>query len=202
MKRVTPQRAPRASEPKDQVIPGHRYDGIKEYDNPMPGWWVKSFYASVVFAALYAVGLYVTGTVNSYEDDLARETAEVEATRQAYAAAHPAFSTDPAALAAFVANGENAAAGAALYATTCAACHGDQGQGVIGPNLADDYWLHGARPEQVYQTITDGVLDKGMPAWQTALSDEDRGKVVAFIASLRESNPAGAKPPQGEKVTE
>ena len=200
MKRVTPPRAPRATEPKDQLIPGHHYDGIKEYDNPMPGWWVKTFYACIAFALVYGVALHFTGTVDSYADDLAQETAALDAMRAAYAAGHPAFSTDPATLAAFVANRENAAAGAVLFANTCASCHGDRGQGLIGPNLADHHWLHGKEADEIYEVLAEGVLDKGMPGWKTALSDEDRGKLVAYVLSLEGTNPSGAKAPQGVKV--
>ena len=176
------------------------YDGIREYDNPMPRWWVTIFWLTVVFAPLYVLGVHVFDWLPTYQGHLANQTAELEAVREAYAAAHPPFSTEPEALAAFAASPDNAAAGAATYTAVCAACHGDKGQGLIGPNLTDAYWLHGASAADVYAIVTHGVLDKGMPSWEAALSDEERGQITAYIASLRGTNPPGAKEPQGEKV--
>lgn len=183
-----------------QVIAGHRYDGIREYDNPMPRWWVSIFWLTVVFSPIYVLGVHVFGWLPTYQGHLANQTAELAAVREAYAAANPAFSTEPEVLAAYVASPDNAAAGAATFAAVCAACHGDKGQGTIGPNLTDDHWIHGASPAEVYALVTHGAVEKGMPAWEAALSDEERGQLTAFIASLRGTNPPGAKAPQGEKV--
>jgi cytochrome c oxidase cbb3-type subunit 3 len=88
--------------------------------------------------------------------------------------------------------------GGTLYAERCAACHGDQGQGLIGPNLTDNYWLHGGKPEQIMKVIQKGVLDKGMPPWEDSMSEEEVMQAVAFIASIHGTNPGGAKEPQGE----
>jgi len=184
----------------DHLIAGHRYDGIREYDNPMPRWWVLLFWVTMAFAPLYVLGVHVFGWIPTYGERLETQTAELEAVRTAYAASTPSFSTEPAALATFAANPDNAAAGAAVFATTCVACHGAKGEGIIGPNLTDDYWIHGAAPEQVFEVITKGVLEKGMPPQEAALTPEQRGQLVAFIESIHGTNPPGAKEPQGDKV--
>ena len=89
-------------------------------------------------------------------------------------------------------------AGAGLYAAVCAACHGDQGQGLIGPNLTDAYWIHGGAPEDVYRVIHEGVPANGMPAWEGMLSQEEQAQAMAFVLSLQGTNPPNPKEPQGE----
>lgn len=191
---------PPAPEGDAHVLPGHTYDGIREYDNPMPGWWAWTFVATVVFAVFYYVGITFFGVVDTYEEDLAESVAELDMIRHAYAEANPQFEADEATLAAFVANAEMRTAGAAHYAAFCAACHGDAGQGLIGPNLADAYWLHGASDVEVFTVITEGVPAKGMPPWGDALSAEERAEVLAYVRSLEGTDPPGAKAPEGERV--
>ena len=184
----------------NETIPGHTYDGIREYDNPMPGWWVWIFVATVVFAAVYYVGITFFDFVDTYEDDLAEAQAELSVMREAYAEAAPAFEADAATLQRFVADPAMAAEGAATYKTVCAACHGNEGQGLIGPNLTDAYWLHGGSAVEVFTVISKGVPDKGMPPWEASLSPEQRAQLVAFIHSLQGTTPPNPKEPQGELV--
>lgn len=185
---------------RDEVIEGHRYDGIKEYDNPMPGWWVGLLWATVVFSVIYVLGLNVFGFVDSYEEDLAESQAELQEMRAAYAEANPTFDADPEALERFVGDSEMIEAGAAAYTANCAACHGQEGEGLIGPNLADKYWLHGGTNVAIYEVIAEGVPAQGMPPWQSVLSAEQIAQMVAYIRSLEGTDPAGAKEPQGELV--
>jgi cytochrome c oxidase cbb3-type subunit 3 len=186
----------------DQVIQGHKYDGIKEYDNPMPGWWVWLFYVCIVFAVVYFVGITFFDFVDTYEDDLAQSQAELELIREAYAEANPSFTPDAASLAALADDPAAVEAGAATYAAVCAACHGAEAQGVIGPNLTDDYWLHGGSNMAIFEILKTGVTAKGMPAWESNLSAEERAQLVAFIRSVQGTEPAGAKEPQGELYEE
>ncbi|MEM1094939.1 MAG: cbb3-type cytochrome c oxidase N-terminal domain-containing protein [Bacteroidota bacterium] len=180
----------------DRVIAGHRYDGIREYDNPMPAWWVWIFWATGVFAVFYVVGITYFGWINTYEQDLEIGVAEIAALREAAASSSPTF--DAAMLASYTGVPEHISAGAEYYAQYCAACHGAEGQGLIGPNLTDEYWLHGNTEEDIFRVTSEGILDKGMPAWDGALTPEQRAQTVAFIRSIYDTNPAGAKEPQGE----
>lgn len=189
-------------EGRDRVLQGHTYDGIKEYDNPMPGWWVWLFWATAAFAVFYFVGITFFDVIDTYEDDLAESRQELQMIREAYAEANPTFEASAEVLAAAVADPQQVEAGAALFAASCAACHGNAGQGLIGPNLTDAYWIHGGTPLDVYNIITKGVAEKGMPPWESALSAEERVALVAFIESLAGTEPPNAKEPQGELVSE
>ncbi len=182
----------------DAPMQGHSYDGIQEYDNPMPGWWVWIFWATVLFAPFYLLGVHVFGYIDTYQEDLAESQQELMQIREAYAEANPSFEIDEASLQQYVEDPAMAAAGAQIFATNCASCHGAEGQGLIGPNLTDKYWIHGNTNVDIFNVITKGVLDKGMPPWEAILTAEQRAQLVAFIRSLEGTNPPGAKEPQGE----
>lgn len=185
----------------DRVIQGHTYDGIREYDNPMPGWWVALFWIGILFAPVYMLGIHTFGYINTYQDDFAEAGTRLEAVRTAYAATGPSFKTDEGALREYAGDAQMAAAGAAHFATICAACHGAQGQGVIGPNLTDDRWIHGGAASQVWASIENGFPAKGMPPMSAQLSPEERAQTMAYIYSLQGTNPPGAKAPEGEVST-
>ena len=182
----------------DRVIQGHTYDGIREYDNPMPGWWVGLFWVGVLFAPVYMLGVHVFGFINDYQDDYAEAGARLEEVRAVYAATGPSFKTDAGALREYATDAQMAAAGAAEFAAICAACHGAQGQGVIGPNLTDEFWIHGGTPEQVWTSIENGFPEKGMPPMSAQLSPEERAQAMAYVFSLQGTNPPDAKAPEGE----
>ncbi|PEN13446.1 hypothetical protein CRI94_08990 [Longibacter salinarum] len=184
----------------DQLIQGHRYDGIKEYDNPMPGWWVWLFWGSVVFSVIYFVGITWFDFVDTYEDDLAQGQEALAMQRAQYEAENPTFEATPASLAEMIGNEERIASGEETYQSLCASCHGDKGQGIIGPNLTDKYWIHGGSNMDIYNVLTEGVTDKGMPAWDASLRPEERAELVAFIESIQGTEPEGAKPPEGDPV--
>ena len=97
--------------------------------------------------ANHVLGVHAFDWIDDYGDDFAEAGRQLEETRALSAATGPAFKTDPGALREYAADAELAAAGSAPFAAICAACHGAEGQGVIGPNLADEFWLHGADPE-------------------------------------------------------
>lgn len=185
---------------QDQIIQGHSYDGIMEYDNPMPAWWVWIFIGSVAFSIVYVLGIHTFGFINTYEEDLNNSLEDLATIRANYEAAQPAFIVDEETIGAYVGNAEKIAAGAVNYATVCAACHGDVGQGLIGPNLTDEYWIKGNTNTAIYTIISQGSLEKGMPPWEGAFSPEQRAELVAFVRSLYGTNPPGAKAPEGEKL--
>ena len=185
---------------RDQVIKGHKYDGIQEYDNPMPGWWLWLLWATVIFSVIYILGIHVFDFVDTYEDDLAQGQAELEARRAAFAETQPAFEADEATLATFVGDAARIEAGAANYGAMCSACHGAAGEGLIGPNLTDAYWINGGTNVDLFNIISKGVIAKGMAPWEGVFTPEQRAELVAFIRSLQGSNPPNAKAPEGDLV--
>ena len=184
--------------PEADRILDHDYDGIREYDNPMPGWWVYLFWATIVFAVLYWINVPGIGSgkgrIAAYEADVARAQAKYGA------AAAPAVALGEADLVAAAADPAKRALGRTVFTTNCAACHGADGGGVIGPNLTDEYWIHGPGPLDVLAVVQNGVLDKGMPAWSAVLKPEQVEAVVAYVTTLRGTTPANPKAPQGVKA--
>lgn len=185
------------AEEKDLVIE-HEYDGIKELDNPVPAWFNGMFYASLAFAVVYLCVYHVFGWGATQEEEYAREMAHAEQVRQEWLA-QAANNIDENTVT-LDASPETVAAGMAIFTQNCAACHGGMGEGGIGPNLADEYWLHGGEVQDVFRVIKYGVLDKGMVPWEQSLTPAQIAEVANYIMSIRGSNPPNAKEPQGEKV--
>jgi cytochrome c oxidase cbb3-type subunit 3 len=174
----------------------HSYDGIEEYDNPMPRWWVTIFWVTIVYSAIYL--LNVVPGIGEGKGRIARYEADVAKAEKTYARLRtPAGPPDAAALAAIARDPARMADARKAFETNCAACHKPDGGGLIGPNLTDEFWLHGGRPEQIWTTIHDGVLDKGMPAWGKVLAPETVALLAAHVVSLEGTHPKDAKAPQG-----
>ncbi|MEY4617563.1 MAG: hypothetical protein RJB66_2523 [Pseudomonadota bacterium] len=175
----------------DQPIAGHEYDGIQEFDNPLPMWWLWTFFGTIIFAFIYYLH-YEMKAGPSLEQELATDMAAIEQMKTTAESEAP-----KADLAAIIGDPNKIQAGAAVYAGKCASCHGDKGQGLVGPNLTDTAWIHGAKPEEWLVVIAKGVLDKGMPPWEGILKSNEIHEVIAYIDSLKGTNPAGGKPAQG-----
>lgn len=183
---------------KDPLLLDHEYDGIQEFDNPMPRWWLWIFYATIVYSVLYwfnvpGIGIG-QGRLADYEATMAAAGARSEAL-----AALRTGPTD----ASLLAMTEDQAAlelGATTYLQMCASCHAPDGGGLIGPNLVDDYWIHGNSPLQIHLVIEEGVLPKGMPAWGAMLRPEQVDAVTAYVMTLRGTTPANPRAPEGERV--
>jgi len=90
-------------------------------------------------------------------------------------------------------------AAGSTFASKCSPCHGKRGEGTIGPNLTDEFWLHGGTPTQVFRTITEGVPSKGMIAWKTQLGAGEILAMAAYVGSLAGTEPPNPKPPQGDR---
>lgn len=187
------------AEEKELLI-AHDYDGIQELDNPIPAWFMYLFYATIIFAAGYLLTYHVFKVAPLQYDEYKTEMAQADIEKKLYLskAANRVdentvkLTSDPAVL----------ASGQAIFKTTCVPCHGEHAQGNVGPNLTDDYWLHGGKINDLFKTIKYGVLSKGMPTWEKQLSPKQISDVANYIKSLRGTNPAGAKEPQGVKEIE
>jgi cytochrome c oxidase cbb3-type subunit 3 len=174
----------------------HTYDGIHEYDNPMPRWWVWSFWATFWFSLAYLFHYWV-GNGASVADSYGAEIAVV---REREAKAAMAEQVSEASLSKVMADAASTQAGAAVFQLRCASCHLGQGQGLIGPNLTDDSWIHGKGTMlDIHHTVSEGVPAKGMPAWGRQLTPSELLTVVAFVGTLRATYVAG-KAPEGAQV--
>ena len=183
---------------EQSILLDHNYDGIQELDHRMPPWLAYFFYGTVAFAIIYMVSFWVLETVPTSEQEYVAEVelaekqiAEYKKTVAAGLDENTAkLVTDPKAL----------ETGKTLFAQNCQACHGGAAEGGVGPNLTDEYWLHGGTVGEVFKTIKYGVPEKGMIAWQQKLKPEEIQDVTGYILSLQGTHPAGAKEPQGDKV--
>ncbi len=172
----------------------HEYDGIREYDNPMPRWWLLLFLVTILLVPVY---YFAPGDAGAG----ARKDQMYEKEIAAFSAAHPELAAPVAMtaeqMAAIVADPAQVAAGTTLFSASCAACHRADGGGLIGPNLTDDFWIHGGAPIEVHTSIEQGVLAKGMPPWGKLLKPEQINSLTAYVTSLRGSNPPNPKAPEG-----
>jgi cytochrome c oxidase cbb3-type subunit 3 len=176
----------------------HVYDGIEEQDNHLPNWWLYTLYGACVFALGYWIYYQAYGTGLSPLQAYQREKA---AARRAEAAQLMAMGElDDAKLIAMSKNPAIVKQGAEIFATTCFACHLANGGGKIGPNLTDEYWLHGGKPTEILRTVRVGVPDKGMLAWGGQIGEQKVRAVTAYVLTIVDTNVAGGKEPQGEKV--
>ena len=176
----------------------HSYDGIREYDNPLPGWWRAIFWASIVFAAGYWVWFHVAGYGRTPAEKYQAALAEYEGKRTLREAAEAASVNEDA----LVRDSQDPATlehGAAIFAARCASCHDATGHGLIGPNLTDDYQIHGSTRMDIFQTVRGGVPGTAMPAWGEQLPPTDVVAVASFAITLRGQNLPG-KEPQGQRV--
>lgn len=176
---------------------GHAYDGIEEYDNPLPGWWVWIFIATIAFSVGY-YGYYQLGPGPSI---VAQYEAESRAVAERVAASAPrsVAATDDS-IAALARDPGAMAKARETFATRCAPCHGAAAQGIVGPNLTDEFWLHGGRPTEIAKTIASGVPEKGMIPWKDQLPPDEIQALAAWIGTIAGSKPPNPKPPQGERV--
>jgi len=178
----------------DRLIKDHNYDGIRELDNDLPPWWKWLFYLTIIFAAVYLIRLFV---LNS--DDLKQESEFANAMAGYEQGTLSAGNTDAAVFEIMLLE-DNAslASGKNTFDKICAVCHLVDGGGLVGPNMTDNYWIHGNTVEDLYNTSTNGVIEKGMLPYKDQLSDRKRLEVVSYIlVKLQGTTPANPKAPEG-----
>jgi cytochrome c oxidase cbb3-type subunit 3 len=182
-------------EKEADVLLDHDYDGIKELDNALPPWWKWGFYFTVVVAVIYIFRFHVTGSgptpLEEYDTEMRIAAAKMDNLKKN---SKDAFDEKTVTLA----DSKGIAEGKKIYAGTCFPCHGANAEGnAVGPNLTDEYWLHGGSLGDVFKTVVNGVPDKGMQAWGKTFSPTDIRNLSSFILSLQGTKPANAKVPQG-----
>ena len=179
---------------------GHDYDGIRELDNRLPPWWLWGFYITIVFAVVYLWRYHVSETAPLSHEEFEISVKRGEEEVQAYLKKKGESVNENTVT--LLADANDLSGGAKIYTTSCVACHGAKGEGGVGPNLTDNYWLHGADIKDVFKTIKYGVDGKGMAAWQSVYSPKQLAQVASYIKTLHGTNPPNGKEPQGVLVEE
>jgi len=178
----------------ERLIKDHDYDGIRELDNDLPPWWKWLFYISIAFAIVYLVRLFVFNS-----DDLI-QSREYAMEMDGVKTNQPEKTADDAFQVTLLEDDASLTAGQATWNKICAACHLPDGGGLVGPNMTDDYWIHGNTVEDLYTIVTDGVIAKGMLPYKDQLSKKERLEVISYILlKIHGTTPANPKAPQGEK---
>ncbi|PLX02816.1 MAG: hypothetical protein C0595_09105 [Marinilabiliales bacterium] len=178
----------------ERLIKDHDYDGIRELDNDLPGWWKWLFYITIAFAIVYLVRLFVFNS-----DDLI-QSREYAMEMEGVKTNQPDKTVDDAFELVLLEDDASMAAGKETWDKICAACHLPDGGGLVGPNMTDDYWIHGNTVEDMYKIVTDGVIAKGMLPYKDQLSKKERLEVISYIIlKIHGTTPANPKEPQGEK---
>lgn len=173
----------------------HEYDGIRELDNNLPPWWKWGFYLTILIGVVYMVHYHILGTGDLQQQEYEKDVAAAQLRIQAYLEAQ-AMNVDENSVT-ILSESSDISAGKALYEQYCKVCHGAAGEGLVGPNLTDQYWIHGGGIADVFSTIKYGA-ENGMKSWQDELNPVEMQQVASFIKGLAGTNPPNAKPPQGD----
>ncbi len=186
-------------EKEEDVMLDHDYDGIKELDNHLPPWWLAMFYITIILGVVYIFSYHVFDVFPLQEEEYAMELEEAEATLAALEESgdvetidieNPEQSTDA----------DVIASGQQIFSFNCASCHAPDGGGKpsLGPNLTDNYWLHGGEFKNIFNTIHEGVSGTSMIAWKNSLSPVQVRDVASYVMTLIGTTPANPKDPEGE----
>ncbi len=185
-----------AVEKEADIMLQHAHDGIYELDNRLPPWWVSMFYATIVFAFGYIGYYHFSGTEHGQLVEYKQAMRNLEIVR--YEAADRQANSVNENVVTVLKDQASIDAGHGTFIGKCAACHGQKGEGTVGPNMTDDYWLHGGSIKNIFKTIKYGVPDKGMIAWGGQLKPSEIQEVASYILTLRGTNPPNPKAPQGD----
>ncbi|MCB0687652.1 MAG: c-type cytochrome [Saprospiraceae bacterium] len=180
-----------------EILLDHNYDGIQELDNRLPPWWLAMFYVSIVFGVFYIgynhFSSYGQSSAEAYQEEMTVAKASVDAYLAGRADAVDENSVTQ------LTDEQSVEDGKFIFKVNCVVCHLESGAGLVGPNLTDEFWIHGGGIKNIFRTIKYGVPEKGMIAWGTQLRPADIQKVASYVMTLEGTNPPNAKAPQGEK---
>jgi cytochrome c oxidase cbb3-type subunit 3 len=180
------------------ILLDHDYDGIKELDNHLPPWWKWMFYATIAYAFIH-FGYFIIWKIGPDQYEKYDKKIALLQIQKAEYLASAANSVDETTVT-FIGDAAHLAGGKNIFIANCATCHGELGEGKIGPNLTDDYWIHGGSIKDIFTTVKYGVANKMIP-WQDQLLPSEMSEVASYVASLKGTNPANALAPQGELYT-
>jgi cytochrome c oxidase cbb3-type subunit 3 len=181
-------------EKEADILLEHNYDGIRELDNALPPWWKFGFYITILVAIFYLLKFEVWHTGLNPNEEYVAEMKDAKIQTDAYLASMKE-NVDENTVTEL--DEEGVAAGKILFTKTCTPCHMSEGQGLIGPNLTDDYWIHGGSIKDIFKSIKYGYPEKAMQSWQSTYSPVQIQQLASFIRSLKGTHPANPKAPQG-----
>jgi len=187
-------------EKEADVLLDHDYDGIKELDNNLPPWWKYGFYLTIVFAFVYMIHYHVVGSGNVQLEEYNEQLAEAELLKQERLK-NSAANVDETTATVLIAEAD-ISSGKKIYTEKCMVCHGAGGEGTVGPNLTDEYWIHGGDIKDIFKIVKYGFPSKGMIAWQGQLNPVQIQQVASYIKTLKGTNPPNPKAPQGDLYQE
>lgn len=189
-----------AIEKEADIMLDHEYDGIRELDNDLPPWWKYGFYATIVFAFAYLIHYHVfqTGNLQLAEYNKSVEAAKIAKEEFEKGNANNVNESNVTMLT----DKDQIAKGASIYSENCVACHGKLGEGGVGPNLTDEYWMHGGSIKDIFKSIKYGWPEKGMKAWQADLSPVMIHQITSYIKTFAGTNPPNGKEKQGDFYSE
>ena len=177
----------------------HNYDGIRELDNALPPWWKYGFVITIGFAFVYLLNFHVLGNGKNPTEEYQAELNNAQAEKEIYEAKNKDRIDE---IHVPMADAAGLQTGKVNFMANCVACHGANGEGGVGPNLTDDYWLHNGSLNDIYNTIKKGYPDKGMQSWATKFNPKEISQMASFIATLKGTKPANGKAPQGDLFRE
>ena len=183
-------------EEEGEIILDHNYDGIKELDNSLPPWWLYSFYASIIFAAVYLVRYHIfegPDQATEFEQEMVAANLAIEEYKKT---AKDLVDINTVTM---LTDASDLSAGKNIFETNCVACHMSDGGGGIGPNLTDEHWILGGGIKNVFKTILEGGRDgKGMISWKATLKPLEMAQVASYVLTFQGTTPANPKAPEGE----
>jgi len=182
---------------EQDVMLDHNYDGIRELDNSLPPWWVAMFYITIAFGVSYFTYYHISGAGMSSSEKYEYEMERAEERVQAYLSTQENLVDETNVV--MLEDALQIDQGKTIFDMNCAACHGFSGEGGVGPNLTDEYWIHGGSIKDVFSTVKYGVPEMGMISWKSQMSAGEMHKVSSYILTLGGTNPPNPKEPQGEK---
>jgi len=184
---------------EQDIMLDHDYDGIRELDNSLPPWWKYGFYLTILISIVYIWYYHAGGNGPSSEQEYIAAVQKGEEEKAAYLAKTAGNIDENNVKMAGVAGIDE---GKSLFTKNCAACHASDGGGLVGPNLTDDYWLHGGSIQSVFKSIKYGWQDKGMKSWKDDFSPKQLQSLASFVRSLHGTTPAAPKEKQGDLYVE
>lgn len=187
-------------EKEADILLDHDYDGIKELDNNLPPWWKYGFYITIFVAVGYLINYHITKSSPLQVEEYKLEVAAAEAEIAEYMK-NSADNVDETTVK-LLTDAAELAAGREVYMMNCSVCHGKAGEGTVGPNLTDEYWLHAGGVADIFKSIKYGWPDKGMKSWKDELSPKQIAQITSYIKSISGTNPPHAKEKQGDLYQE